>query len=51
MFIQVPGLAFTQVKKTSHLVASLDPGSFTTVCGCQGRLYMHSGDPVELYWP
>ena len=23
MFIQVPGLAFTQVKKTSHLVASL----------------------------
>ena len=29
-----------------HLVPLL-----MTVCGCQGRLHMHSADPVELHWP
>jgi len=27
------------------------PGSFMSVCGCHGRLHMHSADPVELHWP
>ena len=42
------GLAFTQVKNI--WLGCFAPGSFMTVCGCQGRLHMHSADPVELHW-
>lgn len=43
------GLPFTQVNNIGLGCCAL--GSFTTVCGSQGRLYMHSADPVELHWP
>ena len=43
------GLPFNLVKNIWFGCCA--PGSFMTVCGNQGRLYMHSADPVELHWP